>query len=177
MSHVERTLTRILEIHESSELFYERRWSHHALYREYMRRVAIWGQEFGWAISYNLLCYTDLATLIQPTNVLPEDVAFIFEKHPLSLRTRRYFFNALKWALLEDSEKTNLFSLFNPYEPIFLIYERGGFVTGEHGFIEVTGGSFFVGERETSDVLNYSPLDLSEEVLDAIDLQGNIKSD
>jgi hypothetical protein len=176
MSRVENTLTQILTIDVRREPLRGRR-SHYVLYYEYMRRVAIWGQEFGWSLNYGNLSYTDLANVIQPGLSLPENVLTIFEKHPFSGRERRYFFNALKWAALEDSDKTGRFSQLNPYELIFLIYQRGGFVSGEHGFIEITGMSFFAGARKTSDILNYVPLDLSKESLDAIDERGNSKSD
>jgi hypothetical protein len=142
-----------------------------------MRCVVIWGQEFGWSSNYEILSYTALASVIQPALSLSENVLAIFEKQPLSGRERRYFLNALKWAALEDVDETGRFSQLNPYELIFLIYQRGGFVTGEHGFIEITGMSFFSGSRKTSDILNYAPLDLSKENLDVIDAQKGSKAD
>jgi hypothetical protein len=177
MSRVENTLTQILTIDTRREPLSARRWSHYVLYHEYMRRVAIWGQEFGWSLNYGNLSYTDLATVIRPTLTLPEDALAIIEKQPFALREHRYFRNALKWAALEDSDETGRFSQLNPYELIFLIYQRGGFVSGEHGFIEITGMSFFAGTRKTSDILNYAPLDLTKKTLDAIDERGNSKSD
>jgi hypothetical protein len=176
MSHVEDTLTQILLIGERRELQYERRWSHYALFREYIRRIAIWGQEFGWSPSYGNLSYTDLAGVIQPALMLPENAMAIVNKQPFGLREVRYFFNALKWAALEDSDETGRFRQLNPYELIFLIYQRGGFVSGEHGWIEITGSSFWADSRKTSDILNYAPLDLSKENLDMLDERGNVKS-
>lgn len=176
MTHVDRTLARILALDLKSDPQWSRVWSHMALYREYMRRVAIWGQEFGWEPSYGILSYVDLANVIQPALTLPEDVLAVLEKQPLGLRGRRYFINALKWAALEDSDETGRFSQLNPYELIFRIYERGGYVSGEHGFIEVTVHSFFAGNRKTSNILNYPPLDLSQQSLDGIDEQGNPNS-
>src|SRR5262249_33021596 len=148
MSHIEATLARILEIDLRREPVYERRWSHYALYREYMRRFTVWGQEFHWSPSYNDLLYRDLADSIQSSISLPRDIVSRYEANTsfrLNLKAKRFFLHALKWAVLEDSDETNRFSLLNPYELIILIYERGGFVSGEHGFIEITGMSFFVG--------------------------------
>ena len=79
--------------------------------------------------------------------------------------------------MLEDRDETGRFALLNPYEPLLLLYERGGYITSEHGFFDITSSvGIPMFNRTTSDILNLPPLDMTEAALDAIDEKKNAKS-
>lgn len=153
-----------------------RKNSHIILFKEFLRRSIIFLQEINMADKY---IHLHLPSLLVPgiTN-LNGDIKTLSIKYthsqPFSLAFSLLLDGAIDWAYIEE---TNTYSLLknipNPYEPIFLLYKRGGYAREllHHRRIVVPdeiGRSF---AKSSFDDINQSEpfTNLSEEDLDAID--------
>ncbi|MEP7288560.1 MAG: hypothetical protein ABI947_22640 [Chloroflexota bacterium] len=141
VTKVESTLQRLLTVNWKAD--YARYKSHKALLHEYFRRTALWAKALVATAEWPII---DLALHIDPSiraekaildrwrqhldhtendKRVPPEMEFILEA-------------ALHWASVEDKQLTGTFNLPQPYEPIILMYERGGFFYRSHEGIDIT---------------------------------------
>jgi hypothetical protein len=124
------------------EVALDRRWSRVALMREYLRRAALWARELD---AEGAWPFFDIAALIAPGLEPPRELAeeletLLYERvgWPTVQTCCRA---ALRWAALLDSGRPIPVGLPDPYEPLLLVFERGGEFYIEHVFIELDGAS------------------------------------
>ncbi|MGW0737017.1 hypothetical protein [Streptomyces sp. NPDC002851] len=143
------------------------------LMREYMRRAALWAQAYG---AEDVWPFFDIAEYVDPTVQLDADVAAELEQFLSSgigrNSVKRTCQGAVRWAALRSTAKVDLPDLPDPYEPLLLMYERGGgFSIGE--FIDLNGVSLPFWSLEAS--VTATPfLTLARTTLDALDGEGAI---
>lgn len=153
---------------------YEMNWdmnrsSRVALGREYLRRAALWTKAIQYSKGWPFI---DFAKQIDPTvSIEPEQLELLYS------HLRKFFVigsitnitNILVYALHWQKLETIPFDLPDPYEPVILIYERGGlFGSHDGGYVDVGGGYFPKGKPD--DFYSLTPkIELTKEALDAID--------
>ncbi|MEE1766938.1 hypothetical protein PUR34_01580 [Streptomyces sp. JV185] len=143
------------------------------LMREYLRRAARWARAYGAEESWP---FFDIAECVAPEVRTPPDVAAELEQvltglAPSSLRkTCR---GAVRWAVLRRAGVRFPQDLpDDPYEPLLLMYERGGGYSVEE-FIDLDGAMLRVGTVESN--LPARPfLASAPAALDALDAEGEI---
>jgi hypothetical protein len=138
--------------------------------REYLRRMALWKNE----LQSGAWPFFDVAGTLKPdihTNIqspkfdkhFKEIISFVW--NPLMIKTCQWY---LHWAILTDTGTLAQTILPEPYEPLIWMYERGGHFYTEHGFIQVLGGAFRIGN--TQDYISAQPFaELNTEWLNALD--------
>lgn len=147
--------------------------SHIALLREYLRRAALWAKALDcideWPF-FDVAAHLDsvdadetkVKVLKTHFTQTPFYVAGIIEK------TCKWF---LEWDSVKNSPKVNEFTLPEPYEPLILMYERGGIFSTEHGFFDFTVGSFPRGKRQQYEQI-MPLLKLDARTLDRLDIDA-----
>ncbi|MEW1630140.1 hypothetical protein AB0387_22540 [Streptomyces sp. NPDC089173] len=150
---------------------------HHAhsralLMREYLRRAALWAQAYGAEESWP---FFDIAEHVDATITTPSEVAVELEKllqslAPASLRTTCR--GAARWSALLAAHRGLLTDLPDPYEPLLLMYERGGgYHLGE--YLDLNGAMIPLGDVESNAAA--TPLvTLAPTILDALDAEGEM---
>ena len=175
MSQVDNMLSRILGV----DWIYDpsRRRSHEALFKEFLRRQVLWLHALECIDDYPSY---DLASLVN-NKVRASMEATTAIRHHLSSRALNATMilsgaleNALHWAALEDTGLAETYDLPNPYEPLIILYERGGTFTIEEMF-----GRFVIGYDNRGPSLPRGPwrrwyqnepfVDLKPTILDALD--------
>ncbi|WP_327369959.1 hypothetical protein [Streptomyces sp. NBC_01217] len=142
------------------------------LMREYLRRAALWARAYGAEQSWP---FFDIAEHIaEAIRTPPEDAAALEEilsgLAPASLKiTCR---GAVRWAALRQAQIEWPGDLPDPYEPLILMYERGGGYFLEE-FVDLNGAMIRLGNVESN--LSAAPfLTLAPATLDALDAEGEI---
>lgn len=142
------------------------------LMREYLRRSALWACAYGAEQSWP---FFDIAEHVAAELETPPDVAAEVEEvlaglAPTSLkRTCRA---ALRWATLRDSRDDLPADLPDLYEPLLLMYERGGGYFLEE-YLDLNGAMIRLGNVESN--ASATPfLVLAPATLDALDAEGEI---
>ncbi|WP_405613834.1 hypothetical protein [Streptomyces sp. NBC_00076] len=138
------------------------------LMREYLRRAAQWARAYGAQEEWP---FFDVTEFVDPVLRLDPEVAADLEEFlankvptPSTARTCR---GAVRWAVLKGEGRTGTSELPDPYEPLLLMYERGGGYSIEE-FIDLYGVMIPYGNFESN--LNAEPfLSLSLGTLDALD--------
>lgn len=106
------------------------------LLREYLRRAALWAEALGgtdeWpffdiAARVDPMVRADQAAVERVTRCLPAVVADI----------KKTCVWAVHWAALRAARPAELPDLDDPFDPLIVLYERGGDFTLENAFIEV----------------------------------------
>ncbi|MFI0910001.1 hypothetical protein [Streptomyces abikoensis] len=125
---------------EDEDAPYDHAESRAALLREHLRRTALWARVFGAELSWP---YIDLAELIDPTvragnEVLAELRDYLDEEVGWP-QVEATLVAAVHWAAFRSGTQVALPDLDDPYEPLLLMYERGGGFTIESGFIDLNG--------------------------------------
>src|SRR5579859_4207565 len=170
------TLNRLLAVQWKPE--FARFKSHKILLIEYFRRSALWAKTLNATSEWPIL---DIALHIDPTIRAAETVLKIWHEHLARLgenhhvpREMEYLLEcALYWATTKDRLLTQSFDLPEPYEPIILMYERGGFFYRSHEGIDITSVTAIsrmnwqAYDRDTP----YDSLEISE--LDRIDSEDS----
>ena len=167
---VDRAIERIKAI--DSELKDFRVGSHIALFKEYLRRASLWATALGCTDKWPLF---DVAAQIDPSLRSDEAKVEALKCHlkPFLLsgtieRTCEWF---VHWAVVKNSPEVTKIALPDPYDPLILLYERGGDFRFEQGFFDFPVGGFPRGNL--SDHYNLSPhILLDEEVLDQLDTKN-----
>jgi hypothetical protein len=169
--HSTATLSRLLAVDWKSDfmirLGYAR--SRGKLMQEYLRRAAWWAQGLDDADRWP---FFDIAGSWVPEVHVPDDLAEDLEKliynhigWPAVAVTCRA---ALHWAAVLDAGIPLPPELDDPFQPLLLMYERGGGFITEHGFIDL--GASAVPQKTWRDHLSTQPIvSLDQATLDALD--------
>ncbi|MET9919409.1 hypothetical protein ABZZ04_20245 [Streptomyces sp. NPDC006435] len=141
------------------------------LMREYMRRAALWAQACGAEEKWP---FFDVTEFVDPAFRPAPEVESELEDYvahnvgtPSTARTCR---GAVHWAALRERGGVGLPDLPDPYEPLLLMYERGGGYSIEE-FIDLYGVMIPYGNFESN--LNAEPfLTLAPSTLDTLDTEA-----
>ena len=141
-----------------------------ALLKEHLRRSILWGEaaDCPWKWMFG-----DYAECIDPSVRAPDEAVEQVKRHitvegyqgPVQMTC----VNALHWAVLKDAMNLEAaYGLPDLYEPLLVLYGRGGYFLTRHGFIEIGGFSLLIGAREK--YRDIKPLlSLDKVTLDVID--------
>jgi hypothetical protein len=152
------TLERLKAIEWSDEdAMFRHAPSRAALMREYLRRSACWAQVYD---AGDFWPFFDIAERVDATIRADADVLGELEDYlsdnvgrPSIGKTCR---GAVHWAALRSETTAELPDLDDPYEPLLLMYERGGGFTIESEFIDLTGTMVLF--RNMRDYLSREPV-------------------
>ncbi len=161
---LDQAIERLMAIEWSTGFTFRR--SHWFLMKEHLRRMALWAKalerERKWP-------FFDLAAEINPDIRANPDLIRELKRsipiYPASMwKTIEWF---LQWA--ELSGRQNIpFDLPAPYEPLIVMYERGGTMKREQSFIDTQGGTVTI--RTIEDDLQDKPIvELRAKLLDQLD--------
>jgi hypothetical protein len=169
--HSEATLGRLLAVDWKADflirLGYAR--SRGKLMQEYLRRAAWWAQGLDATGQWP---FFDIAGLVEPGLHAPPELA---EQLEIMIHDRIGWPSlrvtcraALRWAALLDTGIPVPPHLEDPFEPLLLMFERGGGFITEHGFIDL--GASAVPQKTWRDHLAPHPIiSLDQAALDALD--------
>lgn len=170
-SHSEKMLGRLLAVDWTNAASLDHVQSRARLMREYLRRSAWWARALDAVAEWP---FFDIAAHIAPEVQVPEHLTRQLEDL-ISTRigwpsVARVCRAALRWAALADARNPPDYGLDDPYEPLVLLFERGGGFTTEHGFIDLDGVS--IHRRTWQDHLAAEPIvALTHSALDALDAE------
>lgn len=138
------------------------------LMHEYLRRAALWAQELGGTTRWP---FFDIADRLAPDVDVPAEFAEELEKL-IGPRINSWDATpsraALRWAAMLDAAVSMPVYLEDPFEPLLLMFERGGGQTIEAGFIDLGGSSVL--QKTWQDHLSAEPvIALDRATLDALD--------
>jgi hypothetical protein len=141
------------------------------LMREYLRRSAWWAQELDAAMQWPFFDIAGLAApQVEPPQDLAEQLETTIQSHIGRPSHRTIARSALRWAAARDAG-VPLPQLEDPFEPLLLLFERGGGFTTEANFIDLGGSS--VVEKTWRDHLSPEAVTtLDQAALDALDTQA-----
>ncbi len=173
---VDLTLGQILSASGQVELVHVA--SHLILLKEYFRRMALWFKALNCTDKWP---FFDAALEIDPlvraddahTDKLNEHMRKCKTAYPLMWKALT---QALHWGALIDDRKTLPFLLPDPYAPLVIMHQRGGYVEESHGFIyEVTYGALAILKRSLTDYDQAEPIvELDDTILNKIDEEHNL---
>ncbi|MFE7181180.1 hypothetical protein [Streptomyces erythrochromogenes] len=148
--------------------------SRRVLMREYLRRAALWAQEYAVERAWP---FFDVTEYVDPEFRLSSGTAADLEaflgRVPGS-EIRETCAGAVRLAEMRERNPAVLPDLPDLYEPLVLFYERGGeFVRDDAGGLDLTGVSFRPGTPQGN--LGTPPFQaLDGTVLDALDARGRV---
>ncbi|WP_051893318.1 hypothetical protein [Streptomyces erythrochromogenes] len=148
--------------------------SRRVLMREYLRRAALWAQEYSAESAWP---FFDVSEYVDPGFRLSPETAAELDAYlgrvPGS-EIRETCAGAVRLAEMREQNPAALPDLPDLYEPLVLFYERGGeFVRDNAGGLDLTGVSFRPGTPQGN--LSTPPFRaLNETVLDALDARGRV---
>lgn len=128
--------------------------SHIALLREYLRRAALWAKALDCTDEWP---FFDVAAHICPLECADDTNVKLLKTHftetPFYVagmieKTCEWF---LHWDRVKNLPKVSEFTLPELYEPLIIMYERGGIFSMEHGFFDFAVGSFPRGKWQQYD--------------------------
>ncbi|HEX3789911.1 MAG TPA: hypothetical protein VHW44_18735 [Pseudonocardiaceae bacterium] len=135
-------LARLLAVDWSGETSFDFPRSRARLMKEYLRRAAFWARAFEATDQWP---FFDVVASLAPEVRTPEGAAAELETlistrigWPSVAASARY---ALRWAAVLDAGVHVPSTLADPFEPLLLLFERGGGYTTEHGFVDLGGAS------------------------------------
>jgi hypothetical protein len=124
-----------------------------ALMSEFLRRSALWAKAL--SCGTQVRPFFDMAFQIDPIQradfILVEKLhehLEPFNRWGTEIKVSEW---SLHWAAISNSPEVQHFSLPSPYEPLLVLFEKGGSFTTEHGFVNIAGGMLRLGNW-----LNYS---------------------
>lgn len=143
--------------------------SHVALFREYLRRSAIWAKALNCT---ELWPFFDIATRISPDSGVSQDKIDRLAQHLAAFHLSKNVKQTCQWYLhfceIETIPIVKQYDLPTPYEPLILMYERGATFYTEHGFFCVSIAS--IPRKDWSHYERLTPLlPLESSVLDRLD--------
>jgi hypothetical protein len=104
------------------------------LMREYLRRAALWVEYLGGSERWPFLDIAERVTpAIRADPELLEHLDKFTEENVPEYIARRMCRAAVQWAQLRESSGLQLPDLPDPYEPLVVLYERGGVFFVENG--------------------------------------------
>ena len=117
------------------------------LMREHLRLLARWASALGCEDAWP---FFDIAAKVQPEVRASTAEVTTLEQHLRSLHLPNRVVNACMWALHWDQVKAlpeaARFALPDPFEPLLAMFEQGGRFTTEHGYVDVEGAAFRLGQ-------------------------------
>ena len=139
----EAALQRVREISWKYEP--ERRQSHTALMQEYLRRSALWAEALGRTADWP---WYDVAAELPEESGETEDrwlEKVINELHQHVYQATKdatpamqlAYVRFISWAAVKDLPATRRFILPDPYEPLIVLFERGGWFRPEQGYVDL----------------------------------------
>ncbi|MFF3993609.1 hypothetical protein ACFYX8_09900 [Streptomyces cyaneofuscatus] len=142
------------------------------LMREYLRRAALWAKAYGaeesWPF-FDIAEYVD-ADITTPPKVAEELEQLLKDLAPASLRTTCRA--AVRWSALRDAHRDLPADLPDPYEPLLLMYERGGGYYLEE-YLDLNGVMIPLRDMESN--ISAAPfVTLAPTTLDALDAEGEM---
>ncbi|MFE2523977.1 hypothetical protein ACFXEL_07060 [Streptomyces sp. NPDC059382] len=148
--------------------------SRRILFREYLRRAALWARAYGAEGSrpfFDATSYMDPE--YRPTPELAAELADFLARLPNG-EVRETCSGVVRTAGLRERNPAAFSDLPDLYEPLVLFYERGGEFTRDNaGFLDLTGVRFRPGTLESH--LGNPPVTLlGDTVLDALDADGQV---
>lgn len=168
---------RLLAIDWSDEFAFEHGKSRSRLMLEYLRRTAWWAQALDATEHWP---FFDIASHIDPTTRadpgLVDRLKKFMSAQVVWSPVRKTCIESLHWAALQSKSNVRMPDLEDPFEPLIMMYERGGGFTTEHGFIDV--GLASVRRKTWRDHLTSKPItSLDSAVLDALDADESWRAD
>jgi hypothetical protein len=103
-----------------------------ALMREYLRRAALWAQKLG---GTDIWPFFDIAAHVDPGLEVPDEILTRLERllgDVPGVRQEQFCRNVVRWSVLRESGNSEKECLEDPFEPLFLLYERGGMFVVEN---------------------------------------------
>ena len=172
MSNVDpvvRTAERLLAVDWSGDLGWDHVRSRVQLMREYLRRAALWAEAVDCTDRWP---FFDIAACVDPSvradGVLEDRLSKNFERNPVWPDVKDTSIWALRWAALRAAPGSKLPDLEDPFEPLILLYERGGGFNTAHGRIEIN--LVALPPRDWSEHLSSQPVvALDRSTLDKLD--------
>ncbi|WP_234327063.1 hypothetical protein [Streptomyces sp. NRRL WC-3742] len=137
---------------------------------EYLRRAALWAEVLGGPSKWP---FFDIAGAVAPEVRIAPEVAEQLEDFLVAnvggIGTERACMAAVRWATLQDTPGVQLPDLPDPFEPLLLVYERGGEVIADESRTFNFGGRS-VRIKPWQEHLSAEPaISLDPAVLDALD--------
>ena len=164
----ERMVDRLAAVKFDHEVAFARQSSRGRLVREFLRRTALWARELGAESGWP---YSDLAGALEPeVDVEPHQLARLeidadtSDEFPIGPKLGALI---VRWAALGDLPRQSFPHLDDPYEPLLVLFDRGGGCRKLGGWIEMGYGEFPVGTLE--DRALYEPRPIDQAALDACD--------
>lgn len=140
---------------------YDRAWSHSRLVRDYLQRIRRWAD----ALSCKAWPFPDVAAKLFPERFTTEQR--IEGLGMLSLPFEVCFAAYVHFCEVEDTPEIRHYGMFNPYEPIVRLRERGGLLDEYNGLLDTcTIGIPYLHEVARPD---WQPLATDDATLDALD--------
>ena len=139
------------------------------LMREYLRRAALWAKALGAEAAWPFL---DVAEHIEEVTQVPSDVAAELEEFLKGLAPEAVRITcraAVRWAAVAEGASLPR-DLQDPYEPLLLMYERGGGYYLEE-YVDLNGVMIRLGNVEVNAAATPF-LALAPATLDALDAEG-----
>ncbi len=170
-SHSAATLSRLLAVDWESDFMIQLGFarSRGGLMQEYLRRAAWWAQGLDATGKWP---FFDIAALLAPELHSPPELA---EQLETMIRNRVGWPSvdvscraALRWAAVLDARIPLPPQLEDPFEPLLLMFDRGGGFTTEHGFIDL-GGSSVLRKRWQDHLTLHPVVSLDQATLEALD--------
>lgn len=140
------------------------------LMREFLRRAALWVEHLGGSDRWPFL---DIAERIDPSVRADEKIIEQLEEfmsdHVPEYNARRVCRAAVHWATLRESTHLELPDLDDPYEPLIMLYERGGVFFVENGVADFEQLRRVPLRSWQANVAREPVVQLDRSVLDALD--------
>jgi hypothetical protein len=143
-----------------------------ALVKEYLRRVAEWAELSGQlsGLGPRDVLRVDLAGLLLPELVPAQDLTAKLVGVQLHGIAAQVFANFVRWEAAAEHRLLIESGLWEPYEPLIRLFERGGELFTHHGFIHVEHCACFMPHELLSGYAALAPfLDLRAWALDKLD--------
>lgn len=144
------------------------------LMTQYLGRAALWTDRLKSDGSWP---FYDIGDYLAPDIHVPEEFSQRLKNYSDYLVSQGRYRNSrpklvcewyLRWEAIRETGRASKYELPDPYEPLVLMFERGGSFTTEHGFIEL-GACSIRPDHWKSIARNYSPIELTTEYLDQLD--------
>ena len=168
--NIDKPIERIMSISWESD--FSRSESQYALFCEFFRRMAKWTEFLGCREQW---LFGNLANYVDSNLEIDRSKIDRLEQHLKNLGLHfliiRVCINFVYWEMLEKR-----FSLMKesklpePYEPIILMFERGGIFDTEHGYFDLSGIGIPKPTWKSS-YNNISEIKITPEELDRIDAE------
>ena len=142
-----------------------------ALVREYLRRVGEWAELSDQVVgeSAREVLFADLAGLLLPEMVVDPQLSRELERMQMWGKLPIIAANYVRWQAAAGHRALAESGLWEPYEPLIRLAERGGELFTHHGFVHVEHGACLM-PGPLHDFARLAPLyDLHDGALDKID--------